>query len=207
MGFRATQNAGDIHRAGAASDLMGTASRQPASAETVIGVRLALDGSEGRELVRKTNGNLTYRRPPGGAGGTCPQPYRFSWYGDLPSDSAPMPVSLLFEAREFDRAHGQEHAHLDEARWLAFVEDVRANGIREHVVLDWDSVTGKAYLCEGNHRLAAAMELGLTEMPCRAVAWAPRNASNAVLGSSSSRRRRCSAANSPATAASTTPPC
>jgi hypothetical protein len=86
-----------------------------------------------------------------------------------------MPVEMLWSAREYDRQPGGEDASRDEQSYAQLREDVRVNGIKDPVILDWDPETGKAYLSEGNHRVGIARELGLLDVPCRAVVGSRRS--------------------------------
>jgi hypothetical protein len=47
----------------------------------------------------------------------------------------------------------------------ALTEDIKANGIKDPITLEYDSHTGTALMTDGNHRLAAAKRAGLHEVP------------------------------------------
>ena len=51
--------------------------------------------------------------------------------------------------------------------WLAFVEDVKQRGILEpiFIVVEWVNDKPKAFIYEGNHRIKAAIEAGLDNVP------------------------------------------
>lgn len=53
-----------------------------------------------------------------------------------------------------------------EEDWYEFLEDIKANGIKEPVQLQMNS-DGSLYIWEGNHRVEAAKQLGLTEIPAK----------------------------------------
>ena len=49
-------------------------------------------------------------------------------------------------------------------KWYQFLDDIKANGIQEPLMLFVDK-SGKVSLAEGNHRREAAIQLGLKEVP------------------------------------------
>lgn len=83
-------------------------------------------------------------------------------------------VDQLLQHREWDHgpgystevSSGQQYApkRTPEA-WAAFRDDVRHNGIKSPLQLNYDPQSGRAYLGEGNSRLAMAHELGHTHVP------------------------------------------
>lgn len=53
-----------------------------------------------------------------------------------------------------------------EEQWNDFLEDIKANGITEPIVVNLNS-DGSFKIWEGNHRIEAAKQLGLTEIPAK----------------------------------------
>jgi hypothetical protein len=53
-----------------------------------------------------------------------------------------------------------------EERWNAFLDDIEQNGIQEPIVVNVNS-DGSMKIWEGNHRIEAAIQLGLTEIPAK----------------------------------------
>ena len=53
-----------------------------------------------------------------------------------------------------------------EEQWNEFLEDIRANGIKEPIVVNVNS-DGSMKIWEGNHRVEAARQLGLNEIPAK----------------------------------------
>lgn len=56
---------------------------------------------------------------------------------------------------------------IDKSKVAKLVADIRKNGLRQPLVIIYGEKGGNAYLGEGNHRLAAAIEAGLDEVPVR----------------------------------------
>jgi hypothetical protein len=69
-----------------------------------------------------------------------------------------VPTDVAARYREYDRTPPQ---HL--------VDDIKAHGIKEPLIMTYSKSTGNAMLGEGNHRLAAAQALGMTHVPVRVV--------------------------------------
>ena len=65
-------------------------------------------------------------------------------------------------------AAGSHRARVDD-----LVESIREEGIQEPLMLEYNPESGAVWLGEGNHRLAAARELGLDSVPVRAVRHDP----------------------------------
>jgi len=101
-----------------------------------------------------------------------------------------VPVSYLWGLREHTRqragtpGHGRAWSEEPE-NWDELKESIRAEGIREPLILDYNPYTGYALLSEGNHRLAIAKELGISCVPVRAY----RVVSRGVPGDGDSRYR------------------
>lgn len=53
-----------------------------------------------------------------------------------------------------------------EKQWEKFLEDIKANGMQEPIQLQVNS-DGSLKIWEGNHRVEAAKQLGLTEIPAK----------------------------------------
>lgn len=82
-------------------------------------------------------------------------------------------VSALMPHREYEHGpgftrdmNGRQYAprHSPE-EWNSLVSDIRENGIREPLHLDYDPKSHTASLGEGNSRLQAASEAGLKTVP------------------------------------------
>lgn len=56
-----------------------------------------------------------------------------------------------------------------EDKWNEFLEDIKANGIRERIIVQVEPQLGLRYIWEGNHRVEAARQLGLTEIPAKVI--------------------------------------
>jgi len=50
------------------------------------------------------------------------------------------------------------------AKWNAFVQDVKQNGVKEPIII-FKEKDGKVHISEGNHRVRAAVEAGLKDIP------------------------------------------
>ncbi len=70
--------------------------------------------------------------------------------------------SFIGEDRLGDAAMTTSRETIDELK-----EDIKKNGFKEPVVVVYDPITKQASILEGNHRMAAAKELGLEEVPVR----------------------------------------
>lgn len=51
------------------------------------------------------------------------------------------------------------------AEFDALKEDIRKNGFQEPIIIDYNPMTGKGSVAEGYHRIAAAKELGINDVP------------------------------------------
>ena len=80
-----------------------------------------------------------------------------------------LPVSQLIKYREFDRSKEGFPGYSD--RKISDIsEELRKGGveaIREPLVMTYNPELRWAHLNEGNHRLAAAIEAGVTHLPVR----------------------------------------
>lgn len=96
---------------------------------------------------------------------SLPEPWRSSPYA---AKTEEVPVSVVSRFMEIDREvtpkFRGDFAALDE-----LTADIKANGFKEPIILDYDPEHGLALLGEGNHRLAAAKRLGLDSVPMRVV--------------------------------------
>jgi ParB-like chromosome segregation protein Spo0J len=79
-----------------------------------------------------------------------------------------VPTSEVDKYKEYDR-RAVQHPGRDTDTINKLKEDISKNGITEPLILKYGVEDGKAHLWEGNHRLAAAKELGLKEVPVRVV--------------------------------------
>jgi ParB-like chromosome segregation protein Spo0J len=59
---------------------------------------------------------------------------------------------------------GETVVAYNEQQWAEFLEDVKANGVKEPLWLDSDG-----FLEDGCHRLAAAVQLGLESVPVEVI--------------------------------------
>lgn len=104
----------------------------------------------------------------GGAVKAMPEPWRDSSINPYADKTELVSVEDLTPFRELDREvtpkFRGDSAHLDE-----LTEDIRVNGFREPVIINYDPQNGLALLGEGNHRLAVAKRLGLDGIPVRVV--------------------------------------
>jgi hypothetical protein len=83
-------------------------------------------------------------------------------------------------------------------------DSIQEEGIRERLIIDYDPVREEALLTEGHHRLLAAKELGIKEVPvsvmivCRPIGYSrrpPRKVVGAKVKAES--YRECARANFP----------
>ncbi len=77
------------------------------------------------------------------------------------------PVSLLDKLKEYDRSREAEEDPEVRARIDDIKQSIQEEGFREPLMLLYNPYNGVAILGEGNHRLAAAKELGLECVPLR----------------------------------------
>lgn len=69
-----------------------------------------------------------------------------------------VPTASAARFREYDRTPSPE-----------LVDSIRQHGIREPLIMIYGQQSGKLQLGEGNHRLAAAQQLGLSHVPVRVI--------------------------------------
>ncbi len=137
--------------------------RKPAKPK---GGTIAAKGTEGIETVQPSPQHRTgvAETPVAGRAGASSleltpekQPWKERW-GD---EAENVPVSFLDRIKEYDRG--------GDGKLDALKKDIQENGIKEPVVIAVGKKTGTAQLSEGNRRLQAAKELGLTEIPARVI--------------------------------------
>jgi hypothetical protein len=75
-----------------------------------------------------------------------------------------VPTNILKHYREYNRATDSAHS-LEQVNKL--MEDIKKHGIKEPLILEYATKDKTAYLGEGNHRLAAAIKLGIKDVPVR----------------------------------------
>jgi hypothetical protein len=128
-------------------------SKQFASVPTYTGPGLATHENGGwRTHAIADNGNSLKGDEPG---------YKWGRYAAL------VPVHQLLRYREYDRAGAQGYSNSKE-NINNIAQDLSAHGIdglREPVHLKYDHDRKWGVLTEGNHRLAAAIQAGVTHLP------------------------------------------
>jgi len=75
-----------------------------------------------------------------------------------------VPVDELFKYAEFDR---KTSPMMSAKQYQELKADIAKNGIKEPLLLNYGAKDRIAVLGEGNHRLAIARELGMTDIPVR----------------------------------------
>jgi hypothetical protein len=108
-------------------------------------------------------------------GELAPMPFKAN-PGDKTGRSEMVPTKLLHQFREFDRRRYRKFRN-DPGYYASFkahVEERIAQGLpgidpADPLIIDFDPATNMALLREGNHRLAIAEDLGITELPTRVV--------------------------------------
>lgn len=88
--------------------------------------------------------------------------------GTLPIIVAVQLAGKKRERRDWHTVNGEQYfGNYPADRWRAFVDDVKKHGIREpvFVVVEWVSGSPKAFVYEGNHRIAAAVQADLDTIP------------------------------------------
>jgi len=79
-----------------------------------------------------------------------------------------VPIDIVHEMREFDRggkdAYSGSRDKIDDIK-----NSLPKNGFMNPLIVDYSMKDRHAYLCEGNHRLIAAQEIGLTHVPVRII--------------------------------------
>jgi hypothetical protein len=79
-----------------------------------------------------------------------------------------VPVGELVRYREYDRKDPTYWRSQDDKDYLTnLASDIKENGVKEPLILSYSVTTNTAMLTEGNHRLAAAIEAGIDEVPVR----------------------------------------
>lgn len=73
-------------------------------------------------------------------------------------------IDELQKYAEFDR---KSSPLLSKEKYAALKADIAENGIKEPLILNYGAKDKIAYIGEGNHRLAIARELGITDIPVR----------------------------------------
>ena len=73
-------------------------------------------------------------------------------------------VTLMDKMKEYDRLTRPTTSNLDE-----LAEDIKTNGFKEPLILDFNPYNGQLKIAEGNHRLAVAKKLGLKQVPVIAM--------------------------------------
>jgi hypothetical protein len=84
-----------------------------------------------------------------------------SWVSDPNAEE--VSVAFLRQFREHDRGRRSLGTNIDE-----LAEEISARGFDDALILEVDP-SGRAVLIEGNHRLAAAEQLGLERVPVRVI--------------------------------------
>ncbi len=79
-----------------------------------------------------------------------------------------VPIDLIHNIREFDR--GGKDAYIGSRTKIDNIKNsLPKTGFTDPLIIDYSTKDRHAYLCEGNHRLVAARELGLTHVPARVI--------------------------------------
>ena len=104
------------------------------------------------EVLRRSGQEVT------SAGVQLPQPWKAAARAE---QTELVPLSVLKGMREFDRAATAPE------RVQTLAADIQKNGIQEPLMVVYDVKSGRAMLGEGNHRIAAAEQLGLDSLPVR----------------------------------------
>jgi len=84
--------------------------------------------------------------------------------------TALVPVSTLSKYMDFDRAGSEGYGRGSADTINSIAEDLRKGGVnalREPLTINYDHNLKWGYLGEGNHRLAAAIQAGITHLPIR----------------------------------------
>lgn len=142
---------------GAASQAAAKATQERASAERASAEQTATGAGTRQEIERRTRANLP----------------------KMGEAAQMVPTSAMAPLREFDRAPGTQYGRGTE-EYKKLKASIEAEGIRNPIRLMFNPETGRAYVGEGNTRLAIAKELGLQNVPV--VAKRYPNASEHVPG-------------------------
>ena len=73
-------------------------------------------------------------------------------------------IEHLVPLREYDREEKKGFTDLN-----ALTENIRQHGVKEPLIMEYGQNDRRAYIGEGNHRLAAAVRLGLPALPVRVM--------------------------------------
>lgn len=83
---------------------------------------------------------------------------------DTPAEAPPPPgrisTAAAWEAKDFDRNVSPSSTDL-----AALRSDIQKNGVQEPITITVSTADGRAYVTDGNNRMAAARELGLPDLP------------------------------------------
>lgn len=119
--------------------------------------------TEFRSLVQRRAGGEV-----ASTGEQLPQPWKDPKINPYAANTELVRVNDILPFREIDREvtpkFRGDFAHLDE-----LTADIKANGFKDPIILDYDPQHGLGLLGEGNHRLAVAQRLGLDNVPMRVV--------------------------------------
>ena len=94
--------------------------------------------------------------------------------GTIPTIVAVQLAGKKGERHEWHTRGGERYfGNYPEERWNAFVEDIRERGIVEPVfiVVEWVGDRPKAFVYEGNHRIAAAVQADIDDIPVEVRYW------------------------------------
>lgn len=88
--------------------------------------------------------------------------------GILSLDTLDNATGYRGEVREwtFNEDTSMSFGNYSEEQWYDFLEDIKVNGIREPIQINVNS-DGSIKIYEGNHRIEAARQLELTEIPAK----------------------------------------
>ena len=118
----------------------------------------------------KGSGHFRHAGRPGKVGGSAPKVnitgnYK-NWDFDLFKQRNVEMVSVdeLYKMIEFDRALRPFTSNISE-----LANDIVKNGITDSLILDYSAVNHKVFMIEGNHRIAALRQLGISHAPARVV--------------------------------------
>jgi len=101
------------------------------------------------------------------------RPYRDGGMGGVGPDHSVVgmvPTEHLKTLREYDRSDPRQDAGGSRGAIDSIRADIRSGkGITEPVQIEYSNKTNWAYLGEGNHRLQAAIEEGVSHVPARVI--------------------------------------
>lgn len=78
-------------------------------------------------------------------------------------DVVPHAFDWVRDGTLFDKSNPHQHDSM-----MGLMDSMESEGVKTPIVLGHDHLTGKTQVLDGNHRLAAAMALGMTHVP---VVW------------------------------------